>query len=269
MRVDRSLCLQLLILWCVAILAGCAGKQPKTLPLSPAEEREAGTLWADFLAGTRPQALDADVRLLWDVPGSKGAVSATLLVQRPALLRVAASDPLGRTLILAVADASAFTMIDNRAGHVYQGTIHSRFWRSYVPAAVAPEDLLPLLGGFLAEGEGEAAAPTRDEAGRGFWYQWRDGRRQGHYVLLDRESGTMAQHLLFDARGDQVLALEYAEYRKEGGSGRAWPVRLRITGEAVTGTLTVQVEQIFSHSPQEEAAFRVESPPHFTVERVP
>ncbi|MCL2340966.1 MAG: hypothetical protein FWC49_04580 [Proteobacteria bacterium] len=268
MRPERFLRLTLLILWCAAILAGCAGKQPKTVPLDPAGEQAARTLWRDFVAEKRPQALDADVRLLWDVLGSKGAVAATLLAQRPALLRVTANDPLGRAFILAVADAASFTLVDNRIGHVYQGAVDSRFWRSYVPAAVRPEDLLPLLGGFVAEGEGVAAAPSQDEAGRGIWYQWRDGGQE-QYVLLDQASGTMLQRLVLDGRGDRTLALEYADYRRAAGSGFAWPGQVRITGSAVTGNLTVRVEQIFSHTPREAAAFRVTPPPHFTVEQVP
>jgi len=268
MREDRLLRLLFLVMCCVVALAGCASKQPKTVPLAPVEEQEAKTLWADFGSAKRPQALDADIRLQWDVLGSKGGVGASLLVQRPALVRVSANDPLGRTLILAVADASAFTMVDNRSGHAYQGSIHSRFWRSRVPAAVTPWDLLPLLGGFLAEREGGEAAPSRDEAGRGIWYQWRDERKQEHYVLLDRESGTMRQRLLFDKRGNQQLVLHYADYRTEDGGDFYWPARLRISGQAITGTLSVQVERVFSCSPQEAAAFRVVPPPHFTVERV-
>ncbi|MDR2550873.1 MAG: hypothetical protein LBD10_11815 [Desulfobulbus sp.] len=268
MGADRLLRLGLLLLCCLATLAGCAGKQPKTVPLAPSEEQEARALWTDFVGAKRPQALDADVRLQWDVMGSKGGVGASLSVQRPALVRVSANDPLGRTLILAVADASAFTMVDNRSGQVYRGTIQSRFWRSYVPEAVQPDDLLPLLGGFLAKGEGDAAVPSWDEAGRGIWYQWRDDRKQHHYVLLDKASGTMLQHLLLDDRGDRDLVLQYADYRKENGSEFSWPARLRITGQAVTGTLSVQVERVFSYSPQEAAAFRVVPPPHFTVERV-
>jgi hypothetical protein len=269
MRVDRFPRFALLILWCVAVFAGCAGRQPKTAPLEPAEEQEARTAWAGFIAAQRPQALDADVRLQWDALGGKGTVAASLLAQqRPVLLRAAAHDPLGRTLILVVADASGFTMIDNRTGHAYQGTIPSRFWRSYVPGAMMPEELLPLLGGFLVEGEGKEVAPALDEAGRGIWYQWGDARKQKHFVLLDRKSGVMMQRLLIDGRGDQVLDVQYADYRKENRSGFSWPARLRITGQAVTGTLTVQFERIFSHSPREAAAFLVAPPPHFTVERV-
>jgi len=254
---------------CCLVLAGCASKQPKTLPLDPAGAQAAAALWSGFVNNKRPPALDADVRLGWDVLGSKGGMSASLQVQSPALLHFAANDPLGRALILAVADAATFTMVDNRIGHVYRGTIPSKFWQSYVPAPVAPEDLLSLLGGFLPEGEGRQAEPAQDEAGQGFWYRWRDARALRHHVLLDRQRGTMQQHLLFDGQGDLLLALHYADYRKDAGSGFTWPGDLRITGTAVTGTLTLRVEQIYSHVPQKAASFRLTPPPHFTVEQMP
>jgi hypothetical protein len=255
-------------LCCLLALSGCVGKQPKTLPLGPIEEQEAVTLWSGFVAGKRPSALDADIRLGWDVLGSKGTVSGTLQVQRPALLRFAANDPLGRSLILAVADTTSFTMVDNRIGHVYRGRIDSKFWHSYMPESVAPEDLFYFLGGFVPEGDVFAGKPAQDEENKGFWYHWQDRQSMHHQVLLKRGSGEMQRRLLFDAQGDLVLELHYSDYRKDAASGYLWPGQLRMTGKAVTGTLTLQVEKVFSHTPQGAAAFRLAPPPHFTVEQV-
>lgn len=269
MRVFNCNVLFAVALCCLAFLSGCAGRQPKTVPLGGAEEQEAVSLWANFLSSKRPPALDADIRLGWDVMGSKGGISASLQIQQPALLRFAANDPLGRALILAVADGTSFTMVDNRVGHVSQGTIHSRFWRSYVPPSVTAEDLFPLLGGFLSGGEGQDATPSLDEQGQGFWYQWLDDRSFRHHALLDRGDGTMRQHLLSDAGGESVLEVRYTDYRRDARSGFVWPGNLRISGAAVTGTLTLQIEQVYSHSPKGKAAFRLVPPPHFTVEQVP
>lgn len=268
MRSTALLRLGFAMLCCLQILAGCAGKQPKTLPLGLAEEQEARALWSGFLAKKHPQALDADIRLGWDVLGSKGAMAATVLVQQPAHLRFAANDPLGRPLILVVADATSFTMVDNRSGHVTRGKIGSQFWRSYVPEAVDPEELLAFLGGFLQDNALQAQA-GQDEEHRGFWYQWHDRRALRHAVLLDRDSGTMGRRLLFDAKGEPILELHYADYKQDAASGFVWPGQVRISGKAVTGSLTFQIEKIYSHSPQGAAAFRLSPPPHFPVEEVP
>lgn len=256
-----------MVCW-LLILAGCAGKQPKTLPLGLAEEQAARALWSAFLAMKHPEALDADIRLGWDVLGSKGGMAATVLVQQPAHLRFAANDPLGRPLILVVADATSFTMVDNRSGHVTRGRIGSKFWRSYVPEAIDPEELLSFLGGFL-QGGAPQAQPEQDVENRGVWYQWRDKRTLRHAVLLDRDSGTMQRRLLFDAQGELMLEMRYGDYRKDGASGVVWPAQVHISGKAVTGSLTVQIEKIYSHTPQGAAAFRLAPPPHFTVEEVP
>ena len=79
----------------------------------------------------------------------------------------------------------------------------------------------------------------------------------------------MRQHLMSNAGGDTLLEVQYADYRQDAKSGFVWPGHLRISGTAVTGTVTLQVEQIYSHSPKGKAAFRLAPPPHFTVEQVP
>jgi hypothetical protein len=258
----------LLLLGLLLLLGGCAGPLPKTLPLDPGAQQEAAVLWSNFLAQRHPPGLDADIRLHWDVLGSKGAIAATVQLQQPALLRFAANDPLGRPLLLAVSDGKAFTMVDNRKGEAYRGTTDSKFWHSYVPETVAPHDLFVLLGGFVAQGEGSLATPSRDETQDGFWYAWLDARSIRHLVLLERASGTMRRHLLVDRKGNEVLALDYSDYRTEAKSGFVWPGRVRISGEAIAGTLAIQVEKVYSHDPQKAAVFRLTPPPHFTVEQV-
>lgn len=254
---------------CLLIFSGCAAKLPKTAALDPAGEKEAQVVFANFLAAKRPAALDADLRLGWDVLGSKGAVAAALQLQPPASLRFTANDPLGRAFLLAVSDGTSFTLVDNRIGHVYRGRTDSKFWHSYVPEAVAPDDLYFFLAGFLPAGEDQAFKSAQDPEKTGFWYVWRDERSMTHHVLLDRRTAEMRRHLLFDAGQDLVLDLTYSQYSKNAGSGFIWPGSLLITGEAVTGTLTVQTEKIYPQAQLGAATFRLAPPPHFTVEQVP
>lgn len=254
---------------CLAFLSGCAGKQPKTVALSGSEEQTAALLWTRFLNTKRPAALDADIRLGWDIIGSKGGLDASLQIQQPAHLRFAANDPLGRAFMIVVADATSFTMADNREGHVSQGTIHSRFWRSYVPPSLRIEDLFPLLGGFLSGEAGRNATASRDKQSQGFWYYWKDARHLRHYVLLNQVDGTMRQHVLIDVHGDSVLDVQYADYRQDARGEYIWPWRLRISGAAITGVLSLHLSQLYSHDPKEKVAFRLAIPPHFTVEQVP
>ena len=249
------------------ILAGCATRLPPTEPLAPDEHEEAEALFAGFVARPTPAAIDADLRLNWDFLGSKGGVAAVLQLQRPALLRFAANDPLGRALVLAVSDGAAFTLVDNRQGRVYQGSTDSKFWHSYVPESVAVADVFVLLGAMAPEGTRRVAESGRDKEGTGFWYVLDASNGSTRHLLLDRRSGTMRRHLLVDD-GEPVLDIVYSGATGVDSTGYQWPRELRVTGSAITGTLSVHIDTVFSDQPLPAATFRLTLPPHFTVERV-
>lgn len=249
------------------ILAGCATRLPPTEPLATDEHAEAEALFAGFVARPTPAAIDADLRLNWDFLGSKGGVAAVLQLQRPALLRFAANDPLGRALMLAVSDGAAFTLVDNRQGRVYQGSTDSKFWRSYVPESVAAADVFVLLGAMAPEGTRRVAESGRDKEGTGFWYVLDTSNGSTRHLLLDRRSGTMRRHLLVDD-GEPVLDIVYSGATGADSTGYQWPRELRVTGSAITGTLSVHLDTVFSDQPLPAATFRLTLPPHFTVERV-
>lgn len=249
------------------ILAGCATRLPPTEPLGPDEHEEAEALFAGFVARPTPAAIDADLRLNWDFLGSKGGVAAVLQLQRPALLRFAANDPLGRALVLAVSDGAAFTLVDNRQGRVYQGSTDSKFWHSYVPESVAVADVFVLLGAMAPEGRRRVAESGRDKEGTGFWYVLDASNGSTRHLLLDRRSGTMRRHLLVDD-GEPVLDIVYSGATGADSTGYQWPRELRVTGSAITGTLSVHLDTVFSDQPLPAATFRLTLPPHFTVERV-
>ena len=248
-------------------LAGCATRLPPTEPLAPDEGQEADALFTTFVTNSVPAAVDADLRLNWDFLGSKGGVAAVLQLQRPALLRFAANDPLGRALVLAVSDGAAFTLVDNRQGRVYQGSTDSKFWHSYVPESVAVADVFVLLGAMAPEGTRRVAESGRDKEGTGFWYVLDASNGSTRHLLLDRWSGTMRRHLLVDD-GEPVLDIVYSGATGADSTGYQWPRELRVTGSAITGTLSVHIDTVFSDQPLPAATFRLTLPPHFTVERV-
>ena len=269
MRGNFSGGLSVALLFCLLLLSGCATKMPKTAPLAPDQEEEAAALLTSFLRTKPPPALDADIRLGWDILGSKGGVSATLQLQPPAFLRFSATDPLGRALFLVVSDGASFTMVDNRIGRIYQGKTDSKFWHSYVPEALLAEDLFFFLGGMLTKVEMRAVSTAQNVENTGFWYVWKDGRSMTHHVLLDRWRKEMTRHLLFDPQGELVLDLTYSAYSGARSTEYNWPGHLRITGTAVAGTLTVEVEKMYAQTKLAPATFHLVPPAHFTVEQVP
>ena len=77
----------------------------------------------------------------------------------------------------------------------------------------------------------------------------------------------MRRHLLVDD-GDPVLDIVYSGSTGADSTGYQWPRDLRVTGSAITGTLSVHIDTVFSDQPLPAATFRLTLPPHFTVERV-
>nr|WP_321466868.1 hypothetical protein [uncultured Desulfobulbus sp.] len=256
---------------CCLLLAGCAGKLPQTTPLGESEARQAMSDWSRFLHTDHPGAIDADYRLRWNVLGSKGGIDAVVQMKKPARLRFAANDPLGRSLILVVSDGSAFTYVDNRTGEVFLGTTDSKFWHSYVPDSIGSTDLFAYIGGFVEPDQVETVTPALDEQGQGYWYVWQDKRALTHYVLLANTPRRMLRHLMVDQSGDQVLDLRYsgvAASTKVGEKNLHWPAKIKVSGEAVTGEVELEVEKIYGFSVRGTSAFHLTLPPHFTVKEV-
>lgn len=264
----------LVVILCCLVLAGCAGKLPKTRPIPENEASQAVRLWDDFLRGKQPEAIDVDLRLRWDVFGSKGGIDAVLQMKQPALLRFSANDPLGRSLILVVSNGRTFTFVDNREGQAYRGKTDARFWRRYVPDSVQNTDLFFYLGGLVDPNQVPRVQPFLDDAGQGFWYVWRDKQAIEHHVLLNQQNGVMQRHFLVDRSGAQLLDVRYsgllrvAQSATNGGEGPSWPQLVAISGEAVSGEVEVQVEKVYAFEVRGTAPFRLTPPPHFTIEEV-
>lgn len=256
---------------CCLFLAGCAGKLPKTTPLADGESTQALRTWSRFLHSQHPQAVDADYRLRWDVLGSKGGIDAVVQMKKPALLRFAANDPLGRSLILVVSDGKEFTFVDNRAAEVFQGKTNSKFWRHYVPDSIKATDLFAYLGGFVDQDQVTRVEPALDDDTQGYWYVWLDRESLTHHVLLEREQGRIVRHLLVDKNGDQVLDLRYSGLVGSDNANEQelrWPEKVEVSGEAVTGKIGLQVEKIYAFSVRGTSVFRLTPPPHFSREVV-
>ena len=256
---------------CCLVLAGCAGKLPRTVSLGGEERQQALERWQQLQRAQQPAAVDGDFRVRWDVLGSKGGIDAVLQMQKPTQLRFSANDPLGRPLILAVSDGSRFTFVDNREGQVYEGKTDAKFWQRYVPEAVQPADLFFYLGGQVDGRQAVGVQPARDEAGQGIWYSWRDNRSLQHHVLLDAQASRVGRHLLLDRSGAAILDVRYSgavQGERTSNSALRWPEKIELSGEAVSGTVELHTQKIYDFAVRGAAVFHLTPPPSFTVEQV-
>lgn len=272
----RLLCWQkgrglLMMAVCAFLFWGCSTKVLPLQPLLDDQEVAAERVLHRYLEQPLPEALDADVHLSWDIFGSKGSIDGVLQLQRPASLRLTVLDPLGRALLIIVADDKTFTMIDSRTGRAFQGEVASKTWHRYVPALIEAEDLFYLLGGFVSGAENRLFTGSgRAENNEEIWYVFSDtsGAKEQR-LLLDRSGGYLKRRLLIDSERRPAIDILYSDYLPVASGAGQWPGRVAITGESFRGQFRLEVQQLMSVSPLPSGTFDLSIPRHFTVENMP
>lgn len=263
----RRAVLSLAALVLLACLTGCAGKSgPKSIPLAPAEEREALSRLRALAAAPQPSSVETGYVISWQILGQSGKLDAQLWMDAPDLLRFSVHDPLGRTLYLAVSDGEWCILVDNRAATVKKGKVDGGAWRRIVPEPLGIRDVAPLLGGRLV-GMPPLVRATGNQDGSGWWYEWREGD-VGHRLLLDKETGLVARRLVLDKGKDALLDVSYLNYDKDRVSGYVWPGKTEVSGSLVKGRLLLERSGPLSFDPLPLSVFHPELPAHFKVEWV-
>ena len=256
---------------CSFLFWGCSAKVLPLQPLPDDQGSAAERVLFKYLEQVPPEALDADVHLSWDILGSKGNIDGILQLQRPASLRLTVLDPLGRALLIIVANNKTFTMIDSRTGSAYKGEVASKTWHKYVPALIEPEDLFYLLGGFVSGAEERLFTGSgRAENSKEVWYAFTDlsGTREQR-LLLDQSNGNLKRRLLLDGESRPAIDILYSDYSPVASGAEQWPGQIAITGESVRGDFRLQVQQVASVAPLPSGTFDLHIPRHFTVDILP
>lgn len=256
----------LIILICSTIFA-CTGKRPHTISLPPDQLRTAESVWRDFLARPAPPAVDADVRLGWDVLGNRGNVAGIMQLQQQALLKLSAIDPLGRAIFLLHTDGELLTFTDIRKQKVYRGSALSDYWQKYIPGEINNIEIFDLLAGRVPQNGFELVESRGDVDNQGFWYELQGEDASTRYILLDGSGQRMLNHLLIDQDGVTVLDVAYSGYQ-DGRAEMSWPTRVEARGRGFHGTYILTIKKIYSHNILPTSTFEPRYPPHFEVTTV-
>lgn len=256
---------------CSFLFWGCSAKVLPLQPLPDDQEVAAERVLLRYLEQPPPEALDADVHLSWDIFGSKGNIDGVLQLQRPASIRLTVLDPLGRALLIIVADDQTFTMVDSRTGRAYKGEVASKTWHQYVPALIEPEDLFYLLGGFVSGVEKRLFTGSgRAENSQEVWYVLSDTLRASEQrLLLDQSGGYLKRRLLLDSESRPAIDILYSDYLPVASGTGQWPGQVIITGESIRGEFRLEVQQVASVAPLPTSTFDLSIPRHFIVDILP
>ncbi|PIE59412.1 MAG: hypothetical protein CSA32_04290 [Desulfobulbus propionicus] len=252
-------------------LWGCTPKLEPLSPIAGSQLDRAQVLLHYFLNQQRETALDADVRLHWDMPGRKGGLDGILQLQAPGNIRLTVLDPLGRQEFILVIDTNHFTMVDNRQGKGYVGEMDTEKRYEYLPAILKGDELFALLGGFLPSGSCtlnsvESIGKTREK--QDTWYQFNRIDRTGTVRFTLEDSGSMMKRCLFvDGHNETPVTVRYEGVAPSENGEVLWPKKVTISGSSLHGEYQLSIVKILSLKPLPSSAFSLKIPPGYTVTR--
>lgn len=259
----------LALLVCCLLLAGCAGRLPRTYPLTVVEKEHVLSRFEEFLHHRCLRVLDADVTLEMQMLGKSEIAPGMLQAMSPSYLRYTVADPLGRSLAIVVTDGTTFTMVDNRRAEAVTGPVESGFWYEFFPPGVYVEDFIPWLTGRLPDQDFQINATLGDRddptlvwmispAGEGMW----------HDIGFDFAAGVMRRHILRSETDNKALLdVRYIRYNMEDAQCPL-PMELEVAGQSITGTLLIRFDRIFTDTTLSPRIFLLDIPDHYTVEEV-
>ena len=256
------------ILLCLLLLNGCGAGKVRTVLLSPSEEEQIRTRFAQSCRRQCGPGLDADLDLEISLLGRSVHARGTLLAWPPSQVRYTTLGPLDRSLNILVTDGETFTLVDKQKGRAVIGPVGSSPWRKYAPAGLAVRDLLPLLTGE-AGGVCDAVVDIRgdvdDPAAAWLFTEPVNGVR--HVLRFDRQRGVVLRHKLQGASREILLDVTYREY-EPGPSGCLRPHRILVRGDSLSGRLIIRYDRLYPVAEPDPNRFVLSIPAHYTVEEI-
>lgn len=261
--------LLLLVLFSVLLmsLAGCGGKLPATVALTGVEAQEGAALLERVRGRDCSDVLDTDLSLEWQGYGQRRIIKATLQATRDGRFRFSGLDPLGRPFFILVTDGHRFTLVDNTQGRGYIGSVDSQFLRQYIPAGLKTSWLFFLLTAQLPGKEVSVTRFARLAEKKTYWYVFTLDNRVTREAELDPLTGLLGRQLLLGDGSRIILDARYEAYPPQT-EGCVFPLRLRVEGEDLSGSLEITFTRFYRGVKLPETIFTLQIPDHFTVTEV-
>jgi len=212
----------------LGFLQGCAGSMLQASPVGEQETRIAESAfkqylkmnWADCHGGLDAE-VDATVRISGWFSNRKGKLSGYLQAKEPGYIKFVALNPLGQPILVFLSNGSDFKLLNILEGKAYTGPVNSETFKKFAPTGFAPETAYYWLTGRVEPGA-EIIRVLRDKEKRGYWLRLKgDDAGIVHMILFAPEGARILRHVIVERGGDQVLDVEYEEYRYDQESGHA------------------------------------------------
>ncbi len=257
----------LFILAIIFLFTGCAIRQPLISPLPPPEKEAARALLNKLIDTPCSDFIDIDLTLNWRGYGQQRTIRLGLQATKDGWLRVSGFDPLSRPFFIFVTDGYYFTMVDNRQGRGYKGSLDSEFIRSYLPQEVSSKTMFLLLSGRPVDNQEPVdIVLVMDDQVSYYRYIFTITDEYALHSEINTESGLLARQFIVGKYGEIIIAVDY--------NGRLplnychLPLTLGVKGEAITGTVHIVIDKVYDDTVIDKGIFLLRIPGHFIVTEV-
>ncbi len=250
-----------------AVLSSCAPKLPRMVAVSGVELERVQERLNSFLEQSCVQAVDADVRVQWQVYGQQETWPAVLQAMTGGFMRLSVLDPLGRPLLLLAVNGTDknFVLADNSKAVGYKGELNSPSVQDYLPESIAGSDLFFWLSGQVSRDGMRVVSMRRDAVEPVFWYELGYPGNGQHHLIGLNERRQLSKHLIVDENDTIVIAAGYSGYTATT-MDCDWPGKVEMSGKSLPADLTLEFSRVYSFQPLEKKRFQLELPAHFTVQ---
>ena len=254
----------------IFLFAGCAARQPLSVPLTPPEEQSARELLSRLINTPCPDFIDADLTLTWQGYGQQRTVRIGLQAAKDGRIRASGFDPLSRPFFIFVTDGHDFTIVDSRQGRGYTGSLNSKLIRSYLPRGVSGKTLFLLLAGRLIDDHNptDIVLLHGDDMENYYRYSFIISDGNTLHSEINTDSGLLSRQFILDKNDEIIIDTRYAGSVPVGSD--CLPRTLEVEGEAITGVVRIVFDKVYGDggTTLDDRVFLLQIPAHFTATEV-
>jgi hypothetical protein len=196
------------------LINGCSSL-PSTVPVTVPESLNVTDRFKEMVAEQSECHCCIDARAvvsfksIWD----SGTISGYLQAMAPSFMKFVGVNPFGMPLVILVTDGDTFRYVTIPEKKGYEGGVSGATFTKYAPEGFLPEHGFYWIIGRLYPGIITISDVSKDEEGKGYWFNLDYGHGAKSLVLFDENQGILLRHIVVNEQEEKILDISYGSYQ--------------------------------------------------------